>query len=124
MRQRVMTLLVVAGLSAVLGVGYAVSSRKDEPKVPRPDLGTPVLVAGKDGEALRCKGKLVKLDRKTVGGSVPGLTPQQAMERGNQPSLEEFACATDAHGRETGAVTAKSVKDGVTTIRTLPVVEE
>ena len=124
MRQRVMALLLVAGLSAVLGVGYAVSGRKDEPKVPRPDLGAPVLVAGEDGEALRCKGKLVKLDRETLGGKSPRLTPQQAREQGNQPSLEGFACATDAHGRETGAVTVTSTKNGVTTIRTLPVVDE
>ena len=106
MRQRLI-LLGVAGLTAaVLGVGYAASLGHEQPThLPDPNVDE-VYVAGPDGEALKCNGKLVKVERSVLGGRTPPLTPGQAAERSvlTQPRVKVARCEKGKGGRETGRV--------------------
>jgi hypothetical protein len=105
--------LLVVGLAAVLvtvvGAGLAGSLGHDEPThLPNPNVDE-VYVAGPDGNALKCRGKLVKVKRSALGGRIPPLTPAQAQaqaRRGSEaPSLRVARCAVGPDGKETGAVT-------------------
>ena len=104
MRQR-LTLLGIAGLlAAVLGVGYAASRGHEQPTHP-PDLAAAeVYVAGPDGEALKCNGKLVKVRRSALGGRTPPLTPAEAARQKHrvQPRMKVARCEKGAGGKETG----------------------
>jgi hypothetical protein len=106
MKRRLTMLGLVGVLAAVLGVGLAASLGHDEPThLPSP-AAEEVYVAGPDGNALKCKGKLVKVKRSTLGSRVPPLTPAQASRRSSvQPSLQVARCAVGDDGRETGEVT-------------------
>ena len=62
-------LLGTAGLlAAVLGVGYAASVGHEQPTQPPDPAADEVYVAGPDGEALKCNGKLAKVKRSALGG--------------------------------------------------------
>jgi hypothetical protein len=118
MKQRLLVLAAVVALAALIGVGFAASRGQEEPLRAAPDLTLEeVYVAGPDGAALKCAGKLVKLRRSEIGGSVPVLTPEQAVEqmkgRGGfpEPRATMFVCVKDKLGRETGAVTTRVVAD-------------
>jgi hypothetical protein len=103
MVRRVMVLGLVIALAAVVGVGLAGSLGHEEPgHAWNPDADE-VFVAGPDGEALRCKGRLVRVKRSALGGEVPTLTPAQAARRGPAP-VRVFRCAVGPDGKETGAV--------------------
>lgn len=68
-----------------------------------------VMVVGPNGQALKCRGRVVKISQEELQAvEPPNLTPEQAQARGNAPSLSDFACAKDGAGRENGKVTAKS----------------
>ena len=102
-----LTALAVAGLLAVVvGAGIAGSLGHEEPAHPPNPNVDEVYVAGPDGEALKCKGKLVKVKRSELGGRTPPLTPAQAARRGGaEVPVRVARCAVGADGRETGAVT-------------------
>jgi len=106
MRQRLL-LLVIAGLfAAVLGVGYAASVGNEEPThLPDPSADE-VYVAGPDGEALKCNGKLAKVKRSALGGRIPPLTPAQAAQQSvlTEPRPKVARCEKGAKGKETGRV--------------------
>ena len=63
-----------------------------------------VYVAGPDGEALKCNGKLVKVKRSALGGRTPPLTPAQAAQRSVllEPRARVARCEKGAKGKETG----------------------
>lgn len=118
MMKRVAVLAAVVTLAALIGVGFAASRGGGEPLRTAPDLTLEeVYVAGPDGAALKCAGALVKLKRSQIGGTVPALTPEQAVEqmkrRGGfpEPQTVTFVCAKDKLGRETGAVTTRTVSE-------------
>jgi hypothetical protein len=107
MRKRFILLLGVAGLlAAVLGVGYAASRGHEQPtRLPDP-AADEVYVAGPDGEALKCDGKLAKVNRAALGGRTPPLTPDQAAQQSIlvQPRVKVARCEKGAKGKETGRV--------------------
>ena len=105
MRRRLLLLGLAALAAAVLGVGLAASRGQDEPLHAPPDPGADeVYVAGPDGEALKCNGKLVKVKRSALGGRVPPLTPAQAAQRSVllEPRARVARCEKGATGKETG----------------------
>ena len=63
-------------------------------------------MAGPDGEALKCNGKLAKVKRSTLGGRIPPLTPDQAAQQSVlvQPRVKVARCEKGAKGNETGRV--------------------
>jgi hypothetical protein len=104
MRRRLLLLGLAAFVAAVLGVGYAASRGQEEP-THAPDPGADeVYVAGPDGEALKCNGKLVKVKRAELGGRTPPLTPAQAVQRSVllEPRAKVARCEKGAKGEETG----------------------
>ena len=106
MKQR-LTLLGIAGLlAAVLGVGYAASVGPEEPTHMPDPAAEEVFVAGPDGEALKCNGKLVKVKRSTLGGRTPPLAPEEAAQRSvlTEPRVKVARCQKGAKGKETGGV--------------------
>jgi hypothetical protein len=106
MKRGLMLLGLAALLAAVLGVGYAASRGQEEPThAPDPNADE-VYVAGPDGEALKCNGKLVKVKRSALGGRTPPLTPDQAAQRSVllQPRVRVARCEKGAKGKETGRV--------------------
>lgn len=106
MRQRLMLLGLAGLLAAVVGVGYAASTGPGEPThAPDPDAEE-VYVAGPDGEALKCNGKLAKVKRSALGGRTPPLTPEQAASRSVllQPRAKVARCQRGSNGKETGRV--------------------
>ena len=107
MSRRLMLVGLAALLAAVLGVGYAGSRSQEEPRHPPDPAADEVYVAGPDGEALKCNGKLVKVKRSALGGRVPPLTPAQAAQRSVllQPKPKVARCEKDAAGKETGRAT-------------------
>lgn len=98
-------LLGLAGvLAAVLGVGYAASTGPEQPThLPQP-AAEEVYVAGPDGEALKCNGKLAKVKRSELGSRTPPLTPAQAARRSVllEPQVKVARCEKGANGKETG----------------------
>lgn len=106
MRQRLMLLGIAGVLAAVVGVGYAASVGHEQPRhAPDPDVDE-VYVAGPDGEALKCNGKLVKVKRSVLGGRIPPLTPEQAAQQSVllQPRVKVARCEKGARGEQTGRV--------------------
>ncbi len=106
MRQRLLLLVAASALAAVLGVGYAASVGPERPThLPNPAVEE-VFVAGPDGEALRCNGRLVKVSRSALGTRTPPLTPEQAAQRSvlMEPPVKVPRCAKGPAGKETGAV--------------------
>lgn len=106
MRQRLMLLGLAGLLAAVVGVGYAASTGPEEPThTPDPNVDE-VYVAGPDGEALKCNGKLAKVKRSALGGRTPPLTPEQAARRSVllQPRPKVGRCERGLNGKETGRV--------------------
>jgi hypothetical protein len=104
MRRRLLLLGLAALLATVLGAGLAASRSQEEP-THAPDPGADeVYVAGPDGEALKCNGKLVKVKRSALGGRVPPLTPAQAAQRSVllEPQPRVARCERAATGKETG----------------------
>jgi hypothetical protein len=105
MRQRLVFLGVAGLLAVVLGVGYAASGGPDRPTHPPNPTVDEVYVAGPDGEALKCNGKLVKVKRSALGGRTPPLTPEQAARQSvTQPSVKVARCEKGTTGKETGRV--------------------
>ncbi|MGZ8795420.1 MAG: hypothetical protein ACXW0F_12375 [Gaiellaceae bacterium] len=105
MRKR-LVLVGLAGLLAVLGAGYARSVGQERPThQPNPNVAD-VYVAGPDGEALKCNGQLVKVNRSALGGRTPPLTPAQAARQSAlaQPPVKVARCERGASGQETGRV--------------------
>ena len=83
-----------------------------------PDPGADeVYVAGPDGEALKCNGKLVKVKRSALGGRTPPLTPAQAAQRSVllEPRAKVARCEKGATGKETGR--AVFVDEGAAGVR-------
>ena len=114
MKRGLMLLGLAALLAAVLGVGYAASRGQEEPThAPDPNADE-VYVAGPDGEALKCNGKLVKVKRSALGGRTPPLTPDQAAQRSVllQPRVRVARCEKGGNGRQTGRVVF--VEEGAT----------
>jgi len=114
MNKRLMTLALVAALSGLLGVGYAISGRQDQPG-PIPDRNAPVALAGPDGEVLKCKGMTMKVKRSDLPGSkleAPSLTGKLTKPKKGL-SVTGFLCAKGADGKETGDVAIRVV-DGAT----------
>ena len=106
MRQRLILLGVAAVLAAVLGVGYAASVGNEQP-THAPNLAADeVYVAGPDGEALKCNGKLAKVKRSALGGRTPPLTPDEAAQQSVlvRPRVKVPRCEKSAKGDETGRV--------------------
>jgi hypothetical protein len=106
MRKRLMLLGTAGLLAAVLGVGYAASVGHEQPtQLPDP-AADEVYVAGPDGEALKCNGKLAKVKRSALGGRIPPLTPDQAAQQSVlvQPRVKVARCEKGAKGAETGRV--------------------
>ena len=106
MRQRLLLLGLAGLLAAVMGVGYAASVGNQEPTyLPNPSADE-VYVAGPDGEALKCNGKLAKVKRSELGGRVPPFTPVQAAQQSVlvQPRAKVARCEQGAKGKETGRV--------------------
>jgi hypothetical protein len=106
MRQRLLLLGLLALLAAVLGVGYAASGGNEEPTHPPSASADEVYVAGPDGEALKCNGKLAKVKQSALGGRIPPLTPDQAVQQSVlvQPRAKVARCEKGAKGKETGRV--------------------
>jgi hypothetical protein len=99
--------LGIAGLLAVvLGVGYAASVGPDRPTHPPNPNADEVYVAGPDGDALKCNGKLVKVKRSALGGKTPPLTPDQAARQSeaSQTRVKVARCERGPAGNETGRV--------------------
>ena len=63
-------------------------------------------MAGPDGEALKCNGKLAKVKRSALGGRIPPLTPDQAAQQSVfvEPRVKVARCEKGAKGKETGRV--------------------
>jgi hypothetical protein len=106
MRQRLLLLGLLVLLAAVVGVGYAASVGKEEPTHPPSLFADEVYVAGPDGEALMCNGKLAKVKRSALGGRIPPLTPDQAAQQSVlvQPRVKVARCEKGAEGKDTGRV--------------------
>jgi hypothetical protein len=106
MKQRLLLLGLAALLAAVLGVGYATSVGNEEPTHPPSLSADEVYVAGPDGEALKCNGRLAKVSRSALGGRIPPLTPAQAVQQSVlvQPPVKVARCEKGARGKETGRV--------------------
>ena len=106
MRQRLLLLGLLALLAAVVGVGYAASVGNVEPTHPPNASADEVYVAGPDGEALKCNGKLAKVKRSALGGRIPPLTPAEAVRQSVlvQPHVKVARCEKGAKGKETGRV--------------------
>ena len=104
MRQRLMLLGLAGVLAAVLGVGYAASVGPEQPTHLPEAAADEVYVAGPDGEALKCNGKLAKVKRSALGSRTPPLTPAQAARRSVllEPRLKVARCERGANGKETG----------------------
>lgn len=105
MKQRLMALAVAGVMAAALGVGYAASTGHERPTHMPDPTAEEVYVAGPDGEALKCNGKLAKVNRSQLGGTTPPLTPEEAAKRSvlTQPRVKVARCER-AKGRETGRV--------------------
>jgi hypothetical protein len=105
---------LAALLAAVLGVGYGASRGLDEPTHAPDPSAEEVYVAGPDGDALKCNGKLAKVKRSALGGRIPPLTPAQAAQRSVllEPKPKVARCEKGANGRQTGRVVF--VEDGAT----------
>lgn len=106
MKKRLLTLGAAGLAAAALGVAYASTVGSDRPTRllnPQAEL---VYVAGPDGEALTCNGKLVQVKRSALGGAIPPLTPQQAAGKSArpQPGVKVARCEKGPNGRETGRV--------------------
>ena len=106
MRKRLLLLGLAGLLAAVLGVGYAASVGNEEPTHLPSLYADEVYVAGPDGEALKCNGKLAKVSRSALGGRIPPLTPAQAAQQSVlvQPRAKVARCEKGAKGKETGRV--------------------
>ncbi len=106
MRNRLMLLGTAGLLAAVLGVGYAASVGHEQPTHLPDTAADEVYVAGPDGEALRCNGKLAKVKRSALGGRTPPLTPDRAAQQSVlvQPRVQVARCEKGAQGKETGRV--------------------
>lgn len=106
MKQRLMFLGAAGLLAVVLGVGYAASVGPDRPTHPPSLNATEVYVAGPDGNALKCNGKLVKVSRSDLGGRTPTLTPEQAARQSvvTQARPQVARCEKGPAGKETGRV--------------------
>ena len=106
MKQRLVTLGAAGLLAAALGVAYASTVGSERPTRLFDPQAQSVYVAGPDGEALTCNGKLVKVKRSALGGATPPLTPEQAAERSTrpQPGVEVARCEKGPNGKETGRV--------------------
>ncbi|HWL32118.1 MAG TPA: hypothetical protein VNP89_00825 [Gaiellaceae bacterium] len=104
MRKRLILLGTAGLLAAVLGVGYAASVGHEQPTHMPDPAADEVYVAGPDGEALKCNGKLVKVKRSALGGQKPPLTPDQAAQQSVllQPRVKVARCEKGAKGKETG----------------------
>lgn len=104
MKQRLMLLGLAGVLAVAVGVGYAASLGPKEPTHTPNQAADEVYVAGPDGEALKCNGKLVKLKRSALGGRTPPLTPQQAAQRSGlaDPPVTVARCEKASNGKETG----------------------
>ena len=104
MRRGLLLLGLTAFVAAVLGVGLAASRGQEEPTHAPDPSADEVYVAGPDGEALKCNGKLVKVKRSALGGRVPPLTPAQAAQRSVllEPQARVARCEKAATGKETG----------------------
>ena len=104
MRRRLLLLGLAALLAAVLGVGFAASRGQEEPTHAPDPNAEEVYVAGPDGEALKCNGKLVKVKRSALGGRTPPLTPAHAAQQSVllEPRARVARCEKGAKGNETG----------------------
>jgi hypothetical protein len=106
MRKRLVLVGIAGVLAAVLGVGYAGSVGQERPThQPNPSVDE-VYVAGPDGQALKCNGRLVKVKRSALGGKTPPLTPAQVAQQGAlaQPAVKVARCERGLTGKETGRV--------------------
>lgn len=106
MRKRLILLGIAALTATVLGVGYAASLGPEGPThLPDPNVDE-VYVAGPDGEALKCNGKLAKIKRSALGSRTPPLTPDQAAGQSvlTQPRVKVARCEKGKGGGETGRV--------------------
>lgn len=104
MRTRLIVLATAGLLAAVVGAGLAASRGHDVPThLPDPSAEE-LYVAGPDGEALKCNGKLVKVKRAALGGRIPPLTPEQAAQRSVllEPRAKVVRCEKGPRGKETG----------------------
>ena len=126
MNKRPAILVLVAVASVLVGFGYATSGADPDRPLSLPDRNAPTLVAGPDGEALRCAGKLVKLNLSQLGGTLPAKPPTTARERAQAaaPSFDSFSCAVDSRGKQTGGVSVRATKDGMSVLRTVPAAEQ
>ncbi len=104
MKRRLLLLVLAVLIAAVLGVGFGASRGQDEPTHAPDPAAEEVYVAGPDGEALKCNGKLVKVKRAALGGRTPPLTPAQAAQRSVllEPRARVARCEKGAKGSETG----------------------
>ncbi len=123
MRNRIMAFSAIAILSVALGVGWVEYAATSSHPVPYPDqpptLGGTTAIAAKNG-VLKCKGKIVKIKKADLR---PELAPHPDLAV-DSPRIEEFGCAKDKAGKETGDVAAKAKrKDGTTTIVTIAATE-
>jgi hypothetical protein len=104
MKKVVFIPMAAAAVGVVLGVGRAYSNDPAAPRLAAPDPAEEALVAGPDGEALKCNGKLVKvkIDR------LPPLTPADVKAARKEGKLEEqgvkVARCETKDGKETGRV--------------------
>ena len=131
MRRPLFAVVVIAALS--LGVGMAASRTNQEPTHLPVPLADEVMLADRFGHALRCAGKLVRVQRSGLGGDVPRMTPEQAVQLQSRarlgapispeliaPSFERFSCARNARGLETGdAIAHVTEPSGRTSTRML-----
>jgi hypothetical protein len=105
MKKVVFIPLAAATVGVVLGVGHAYSNDPAAPRLAAPDpAAEESLVAGPDGEALKCNGKLMKVKVNTI----PSLTPAAVKAARQQGKLEDQGvkvarCETKS-GKETGRV--------------------
>lgn len=123
MRNRIKAFALIAILAAGLGVGYAeyatTSSHPVAYPTVAPTFGGTTLVATENG-VLKCNGKAVKIKKADLRGEL-AAHPDVAVD---SPRIEEFGCAKDKAGKETGDVAAKAKrKDGTTTIVTIAATE-
>jgi hypothetical protein len=104
MKKVVFIPIAAAAIGVVLGVGRAYSNDPAAPRLAAPDPAEETLVAGPDGEALRCNGKLVKVRIERM----PSLTPAEVKEARKQGKLKEegvkVARCEKKDGKETGRV--------------------
>lgn len=89
MRGRITLLVVVAVIAAVAGVGFAQSDEGPSQAVPGLNVEE-VYVAGPDGNALKCNGKLVKVRRSELGAMTPPLMPEQAVAQRRVGKIEKM----------------------------------